>query len=515
MATKAADNRWSRVKWGQTKWGASTAKQTLAWGLEVDWNGDGLFENNEANRMVGISGFRGRTSMLRAVGSGVEPLRSGTYTFTLDNWDGRYDAWNSSSALYPNVTYGKDVRLRVRDMNGSASAYPVFYGIITDIIPHRDLENNAQVQLVVEDSWVYLRNNKPRVVINASITTDAAMNLVLASINWPARWGRALDASSDTISYYWALANQSAGQAVEDLANSGIDSFFISADGKATYIIRSDIPAATLSISQDMVYKDIQIAQPWVNQRNVIRLTVNPRSQAASGVIWQLIGNAPSIAAGATLKFFAPYTYSNVACPANTVLQPVATTDWTTNTAANGSGTDKTANCSLTITDFGDTALVTVVNNDAGLVYLTKAQIKGRAIYVTNAVDVTYPSDATTITNPRELKQDLPWQQDVNVAQSIVTVLGPFYGTQFPVVTCRMSGRPSEQFLLDLYDTVTVTFTQMGLTGQSFRVAGIAMDSQDSACQDIITTLYLEPYATILNAAVYDTSVYDTGVYGW
>jgi hypothetical protein len=513
MASIAADNRYSRVKWGATKWGASAAAAVLDWELSVDWNGDGLFDNNEANRMVGLSGFRGRTNMLQPVGSGFEPVQTGRYTVTLDNYDGRFDPRNTASPLYPNVSYGKDVRIRVRDMS-TGTTYPLFYGIITDIVSTGGIEN-PQAQLMLEDSWTYLRNNKARVAIQTGITTDTAVAAVLNAVSWPVRWGRNLDVNTDTLAYYWATGNNTAGEEIQNLTDSGAGAFFIAANGNATYRIRSDIPAATLDLGQSDVYREINPAQPWANFRNVIKLTVNPRVQAVSGVIWKLQGNAPSINAGQHLKFFASYTYNGTPAPANNVLQPVPTTDWTTNTLAGGGGTDKTAVCTLVITDFGDTALVDVFNGDAGLVYLTSAQIKGQAIYIQNSADVTYPADATTVQNPREFKQNLAWQQDINVAVTIAAVLGPFFGTTFPTIVCRTSGQPAKQFALDLWSTVSATFPKFGISGNSMRVTGIQHDSRIANCQDILTTLYLEPYPTVTGAAIWDTSVYDTGVYGW
>ncbi len=287
MTAIATDNRWGRVKWGQTKWGPSALSDTLALGLEVDWNGDGLFEVNEAIRMIGFSGFRGRTSMLQPSGQGFEPIQTGRYTFTLDNWDGRYDPRNVASPLYPNVSHGKDVRFRIRDRSGSAAPYPIFYGILENIESIDNDTPDPKVQLSVVDAWSYVRNTKARVPIQQGITTDTAIGKILDALAWPSRWGRNLDVSSDVLTYFWCLGEQTAGQTVQDLADSGVGIFFLAADGKARYQIRSNVPAAIMDIAQEEVHKDIQTSQPWENFRNAVRLTVNPRLPAASGVIWK------------------------------------------------------------------------------------------------------------------------------------------------------------------------------------------------------------------------------------
>lgn len=514
MTVKAADNRYARVKYGQTKYGASSAP-VIAWGIEADWDNDHIFESNEDFRMCGIHGFRGRMNMLQAAGGGFEALQSGRYTIKLNNNDGRYDSWNAASPLYPNVTYGREIRIRVRDLNGSAAPYPIMRGIITDIVPTRDYLGNATVDLIVEDAWVYLRKSKARVALQEAIQADDAMALVLASVKWPERWGQALDAASDTPIYFWALKDESPAQLLKDLADSGLGSFFIAATGVATFLLRSNIPAAVMSITQDMVLYDVSTSQRWANLRNIVRMTANPRKKENSQVIWQLTADPPIIQPGETLTFWATYSYSGEDCPATDVLDPVPTTDWTTNTLSGGGGTDETGDCTLVITDFGDTAKIAVTNNSAGQVYLTMAKIYGKPVHLANKLDGTYPADPSTVDDPQEFVQDLPWQQDLNYAVSFADVLGAFLGSTWPIIPLKMQGRPDKQFVADLFNTGSVTLPKLGLNGVSMRVAGIGIDSQDDGCQDIITTLYLEPYPSVGAAAIYDTDVYDTGVYGW
>ncbi len=520
MVTKALDNRYGRVKYGQTKYGASAPYPSIAWGLEIDWNGDGLFDgSNESGRLVGLSGFRGRRMMLKADGSGFEVMETGSYTFTLDNSDYRYTPWNGSSPLYPNVFGGKDVRVRLRDRNGS-SIYDVFFGIMQDPVPIVGGDGKSRVQITVEDALSYLRNNKARVQVAAALTTDQAIGKVLDAVDWPRRWGRNLDVSTDTMTYYWASGQIMAGEECENLAHSGAGTFLVDARGRARYITRTDIPAAVLSLSENDLLKNVAPQVLSVNRRNIVRMTVHPMTKATSGVIWKLSGTAPKISPGAAnaLIFTANYSYNSRQCSAFNVLQPVpgAGNDWQANTIGDGSGTDKTANCTFEVVDNGDNALCIITNNSAGDVYLLSgAQIKGDAIYTQDTVEAMYPASAAAIQSPREFKQDLPWQQNINVATDLVTVLGPFFESNRPVVIAPLQDRPDIQFIPDLMDIVTASFPTYGLSANSYRVAGIGHQSQDEACQDILTTLYLEPYPTVANAGIYDTSVYATGVYGW
>ena len=176
-------------KFGTTnKFGASTLDTNLLWSVEVDWNADGVFDGtNEARYMRGIRVQRGRTRYIALDGQGFEKLQTGVCYIELDNSNGRYDGWNTASPLYPNVNYGKDVRIRVRDYVGG-SFYPVFFGSIQDIQPFVDSNGDAKVTMTINDGFNFLRSYNPNYAIQQNITPGAAINYTLASVDWA--WGR-------------------------------------------------------------------------------------------------------------------------------------------------------------------------------------------------------------------------------------------------------------------------------------------------------------------------------------
>jgi hypothetical protein len=515
------DRRYGRNKYGDGKlYGASDASNALAWDCSIDWDGDYMLSDNESNLMTNVSIDRGRKRLLKPFGGGFEPIKTGKAVVTLKNRDGRFDGWNTSSALYPNVISGKDIRIQVRDLSGSAAPYPLFRGVITDIIP-TGTGRDEKVVIHASDGLDFLRNIPARVAMQQDITPDEAIALILDSVSWPSRWGRDLDVSAETIRYWWASGNKKAMSEIEDLALSFLGYFFHAATGEARYIKRSSVGDITANFAQEYLLKDIGNPQPYEILRNVTRLKVHPRTAAATGVIWQLLGNTPSVLPGAAnaITLFANYKYSNVAVPAINVISPVATTDYTMNTLSNGAGTDQTANCTVVITDFGDTAKLVITNNSGGTVYITKLQVRGDAIYEPNASDVTYPSDLTSVLAPRELVFDLLWQQDINVALDIVSVLGPFYAGLHPMPNVKIENRPSLQFPLELFDIVSADIDKLGLSGVSFRIGGIEhkSDPQFENCQRVTSRFYLEPYISADDFMQWDTnSVWDTStVFGY
>lgn len=253
-------------------YGASpTSPATFRWGVEVDWDGDGVFDGtNEATRLLQIQCDRGRKNWLQPNGQGFYPISVGTCHITLDNYDGRYDAWNTSSPLYPNVTYGRDVRIRVVDVSDETS-YNVFYGVIADIVPS-GYGANAVVKITIEDGLRYLRN----VYVSGGEDPYAvyiAINEVLMNSLWPSRWGTSIDtAGADLIDYWEIDGTKSALDEILEIADSFYGNFFIAANGEATYKDKVTIPASITDYPADVLLKDIGNPQPWLYYRNLTRV---------------------------------------------------------------------------------------------------------------------------------------------------------------------------------------------------------------------------------------------------
>jgi len=510
------DRRYGLNKYGDGKlYGPSDEREALAWDASIDWDEDGLFEINESSLLIGVKIARGRTRLLKQLGGGFETVRTGKATLTFKNRDGRFDGWNTSSPLYPNVGYGKDIRIRVRDLSVSDETYPLFRGVITNIVP-TGTGRDSKVIIHASDGLEYLRNNSARVAIQQNITPNEAIGMILDAVNWPGRWGRNLDVSTETIPYWWASGDKKAMSEIEDLALSFLGYFFCAADGKATYIKRSNVSEAVADYPQEYLLKDIGNPQPYELQRNVTRLKVHPRRASATTTIYELVGTPPSIAPGGANAetLFCHYTYNGFPVPAVNVTISL----FEANTQSDFAGTDQTSNCTATLLDVGESGMVTITNNSSGIVYV-RLKLDGEAIYEPNTADITYPKDLSTISTPRELLFDLLWQQDVNVARDIADVLGPFYAGLHPMPNIKIENRPSLQYTPDLFDIVSASVEELGISGYVYRVGGIehATDSSFENCQRVITRLYLEPYISAENFMLWDTSsVWDTDtVFGW
>ncbi|MCP4088413.1 MAG: hypothetical protein GY746_01270, partial [Gammaproteobacteria bacterium] len=228
---------------------------------------------------------------------------------------------------------------------------------------------NAVAKLYIDDALQYLLDYTARVAINKDVDSADAIDYVLDYIDYPARWGRDLEQNSDTISYFWASGNKSAMSVINEIVSSFLGYFFISNEGVAKYVARTNVDTIDLEYDQAELLKDIGNPQPYENNKNVTRIKAHPRTIAGTGVIWQLLGDVPAVQPGAanSLPVWANYTYNDAPVPAEGVLTPVATTDYTVNTQADGGGTDITADCTVSLSDFGDTAKLDIVNTNVAV----------------------------------------------------------------------------------------------------------------------------------------------------
>jgi len=476
-------------------YGQESAVGLLLWGVEVDWDDDGIFDgSNEAARMIGFNSFRGRRQMFKKNGEGFETIQPGKFTIVLNNYDRRYDEFNTSSPLYPNIGAGRDVRISVVDAS-TLTRYAVVYGIIEDVVPSY-YKGDYITKIFCTDTSVYLTKNNARVAVTPDISPEDAMGLVLDDVAWPSRWGRSLDTTPDVIPFYWSLSKRSAYLELNDLSDSHVGYFFSAADGSARYVGRGNSQSVVDTYDQSILLSDLGISTLYDNYRNLLRVKIHPRIVGSTDVVWEWVGaTRPAIPSSGTEQIWGDYDYNGLPTPAKDVVTPVATTDYIFNTLEDGSGVDKTADVTVTLTDFGDSCKLVISSAYAGgPVYATKLQVRGKPVYEENTSDLTYPRDISVVANPRIAVLDLGKMQSSLTARGIADVLGAFLATRNPTPVVQVESRPAVQFLPDLFNVVTVDIPKLGLSSVSMRVAGIQHESLVESCQAIRTIFYLEPY---------------------
>lgn len=456
----------------------------LSWKVIVDWDADGLYESDESAKLMQVSRVsRGRQNYLSGDSKGFERMGEGTADLVLRNTDGRYDPWNTESAIYPNVQPGRYIQVKVL---GAGVVKPIITGTIKDVVPFN--ENGAEmVRLTIADGADFLQEKTPTLVVTAAGGTDDLIEDVLDNVNWPDLWGHNLDASAYTIPYWWTDTD-SALAAIDKLAAFEVGAFWIDASGCARFLSRDNLYEGTSLATLDGgdIGKDFILKQPWENLRNIIRIVAHPRMTQASVQVWQL-GPKPSIENAASLTYWAEWGGTGSPVTSGTLVAAI-----TANTAADGSGTDHSGDFTVTVTQYGQSAKLVITNGSGVTCYIIALTLTGTVIVETGAVTVSHDDSSGSLYGVRTMTLDNIWIQDETVAQTLANWLAPWLATihMFPIVTFR--GRPEIQFGYDLMDCLTLSIAAKGIN-TLFRIARIEHNGQQGGGDLVKTTMWLEP----------------------
>jgi hypothetical protein len=473
----------------------------LIWIIQIDWDGDGVYDGSENENEYTTSLFirRGRNEYIK-VGSdgkaeGFEPTKIGTCTLVLDNSSRRFDPYNTASDLYPNVLPGRFIRIR-NLYNGVTS--DVFHGKIKNIVP---IESGRvqQVRIECEDGQRNLQSADVFSSIQTNINLDAAINLVLDDADYPTLYGRDIQSAADVVPYWWA--NDRAMTEIQRLTDAELGTFFIAADGKATFLSRRHSATPVLNLTSADLLKDISIPQPWEVVRNYIKIFARPRVIRSNQVLWT-IADAPPVSAGGTLDVWATYQYNNIPVPA--INTAVSSSDYAMNSAADGSGANVSSDFTVSLTDFGETGKITITNNGAATGYVTLLQVTG------DAIDAPDPSllikeDTTSqgLYGKAVFTLDNPWLQSTSTANDFSIWLASFLPTPQRFITVQMETRPETQYVPDLFDVINLSIPRLGIS-QNFKIGGIEHRWTNGNGQAVVTTWNLEPFPDVSGYWIFD-----------
>jgi len=225
------------------------------------------------------------------------------------------------------------------------------------------------------------------------------------------------------------------------IANSGIDRIYQKGDALTggvevfeSHAFRQTFTADSFALGDatdgGLGLSDLETGRKRSGLANEFQFTIHPVKIDGSTVVlytWNTSSaSASSIPpAGGTITLYADYKDPNqlaqsVAALLSAMVAPVATTDYTFNSAANGSGTDLTASVVVTVTFWAKRAKVVITNNHATLAaYPTFFQLRGKGIYSYQALTTESVSAALQATNgPSLVSMDQPYQSILLQAQT-------------------------------------------------------------------------------------------------
>lgn len=508
--------RWGNptYKYGNTTrlYGAGTEDTNNRWIVMVDWDGDGVFDGtNEGVNMIDYTIRRGRDYFIRydedGKAEGFEHMKVGTARIVLTNHDGRYDPYNTASALYPNVLPGRYIKIQV---NRNGTVYDRFAGKVKNIQPISG--NDPKVIITAEDGMRLLQDYDASITVQQSIDIDDAIGQVLDDVDYPTIWGRNLEDATDILSYWWA--DDRAKTEIERLAEAELGTFFIAADGAATFYSRHHTNTALLTLTAADFLKEIDIPQPWEVVRNIIKVIAHPPVVEASQTLWTL-ADQPTLDAGASRTIWASYTYNNEPVSAINVVTPVATTDYLVNTQADGGGSNLTSAVTVTtFTNFGRTAKITLSSTSGSDGFITLEKVRGDAItFPDDSILIAEDTTSQGLYDKKTFTLDSPWLQSTELANDFSEYILSFLKDPQKFLTVILEGRGDIQFTPDLMDVIDLTVTKLGID-DLFKVGLVEEAWITDNGQAVRTTWRLEPFLDTSGYWIFTTQIGVTSIFG-
>lgn len=470
-------------------YGAAAVSRTLTWIFEVDWDGDGAFNGeNEGGNLYSVAVEAGRQFFMQGGGQGFEPVAPSKATLYLRNLDGRYDPFNLASPLAGMLMPGRKCRLRVQK-EADGSRKDVILGRLTDIRPLYGEVDAVKVEIVnaVEDLKKTIRTT-----VQSAIRYDAAVQACLTAFGWTD--GVNIDTTVSEAMEYWWAGGKSAFAEIQSITDAALGMFCIGEDGSAVYKSRISGETPTITITDDDILESygVRTPMPWETVKNRIRVYARKRTLQTNITLWQMT-DVPLVPAGESREIWATYSVNGEDAVATSVMTPESTTDYTGNSASDGSGSDLTGDLVVTVTTFATSAKIVVQNNSATGAYITLLKLRGNAI-VADKYTYVEREDASSIATFGELELTIKsdWLQDINTARDEADILRSRLSSQRIFPRFKIYDNFDKQFGMRLFDLVLVNFVSKGITGE-YRVGYYKHTSIDESCSTIETEVYLEP----------------------
>lgn len=458
----------------------------LSWAFIVDWDNDGIYDgSNEAGAIYDLQTENGRPNFLKGTGDGFEPVSVGRVTLQMRNNDGRYDPYNTSSPLYGNLLPGRRYQLSVL-IEDTATVHPVMVGRIDDIRPIYGDVDNVRITL---SNGVKQMEHEVRTNVYENIRYDDALAVLLA--DW--EYGYDIDTTLSEVMRYWWARGDDLFDEINEIVNAALGMFNIAEDGTAVYRSRvsSDTPLLTLDGTD--IEKEYGVRTPvlWEAVKNVINVYARARAVQTNVELWRM-SDVVLIGTGETKTIWANFSFNGDEGVALVVTTPVITTDYLAFANSDGTGTNLSANISITITKFATSAKM-VITNTGTSGYITLLKIRGNAI-VADKYTYVEERDEISIDEFGEFKfiVQSDWLQDVNTAveEAEILVSRLSNARQFPRV--MMKPNPEKQFALRVFGLALLNISSKNISGE-FRIGYYKHSSMDETLQAFQTELYFEP----------------------
>lgn len=437
-----------------------TLPVTLA--VKVDWNNDGDFGDSNED----ISAYVQRLSVRRGRASVNDEFGAGSCTFYLDNQTGLFSPFNSGGALYGSLLPGRAVNI---EATHDSITYPVFYGYLSDFRQERSPQGAPLMTFSAFDAFDVLRLGRIRLALQESKRVDELLDAVLDEAGWSAAL-RDLDTANVTVDRFW-VQWQSPFDALRQAAKQELGGqLFMGRDGRVTfrerfarsstslYTTLTGPQALALEIRRDQLYDEVHHTRAGLDV------------DTATTVLYTHTPAGRILMPGTTSPLNT--IHGDYLVAGKNVFTPVSTTDYLANSAADGSGTDKTAQVAVDdFTSYGGGYSITFGNLDSSPVYLylnsgAAFQVRGQAVRLAADERLIKVQSTSPIVTGQVLTDAFDFNDDADSIEGYARYRAAVFSSLQPRPTVRLTPRNDSEMATVLGGEIGARVQVQNLTGQ-------------------------------------------------
>lgn len=318
-----------------------------------------------------------RFTISREAADAFAGISTGRASFVMDNYAGRWSPANSASPYSPHLTTNKPIRVTA---TYAGSTYNLFKGFIDRYSISPDLSTRTAM-IEASDRVKDLQLRKIDLPLATETNAGSLFTDILSAAAVTSS-DRTIDRMYDTIPYAW-YADRRPNEAMNDLLLFGNYRLYAGPDGKINVKNRYWGIEGTVVGSYVNDFYGLEYGLTEERILNDVKIEGQPRKRSASVNTVAWLESIPTIAASSAIGFWLHYVDPanlELDTPANSMVTPVSSADYKTNTASDGLGVDRTSLASVQATFFGASAVCSIFNGSGDAVYLTKFQLRGYSI---------------------------------------------------------------------------------------------------------------------------------------
>lgn len=472
------------------------------WEVCVDLNSDGDFSDSGEDISAYFISLKWQIGFAKP----FDPIaRDSTATIILKNDDKRFSP-ESGSVFSANWTRGKKIRIRSTDPAGPTTR-TMYIGWIRNIVPSPNTKGTRICTVMCHGFFDRAQPVESFVTLQTNVTADSVIGSIVGNGNiyppgLPLRWllgvpgsseiGQTtyLGATSDWISaetgktIFQYIADQwrntvSVLGALRDTVGREYGRLWIDRSGIMQFINRHHLildATSDESFSNSMSEMEYTFGEEIVNK---VTVRAKPRKIGVSPEVLARIDSATPVPASSsvTVSFrYSDLTASGAKIGGRNAITPVASTDYTANTQADGTGSDATGNITATIMQESATRVTVRFTSSAGqVVYIQAgAQLRATAVRDFGEIDYVY-EDSISEAAYGLYPYTYPFTMDnFSDAQGIAQYIGTSRNTPrgtIKAITLRARAsatRLTSALTRTVLDRITVTETQTGTSDDYF-----------------------------------------------